>query len=280
MVRGSAGLLPVASAWIDSVPANSSRTVVIPVPTAELSGRVELQVEVTRPGASVEILASNNLVLYAFTVAPLPSSAIQIFSDGVQLMDGDYVASSPQLLVRIAGAPSPGRWTELFVDGVPSVDRHVPVSARQEGGVHDDPVFSPQLTGGRHELRILVLDQNLVGAQDSVARRLTVQVSSEIRILQVFNYPNPFYRETEFTFVVAGPRAPEEVLIRIFTLSGRKIRELSLHPGVAQIGFNRVVWDGRDNDGDDIANGTYLYQVQVKGGGKTETAVQKLVKLR
>ena len=47
-----------------------------------------------------------------------------------------------------------------------------------------------------------------------------------------------------------------------------------------RVGFNRVEWDGRDDDGDEIANGTYLYRLEVRAGGKTQVAGGKLVRVR
>ena len=41
-----------------------------------------------------------------------------------------------------------------------------------------------------------------------------------------------------------------------------------------------MYWDGRDNDGDDVANGYYFYQVQVSAGEKTEAAIGKMVRVR
>jgi flagellar hook assembly protein FlgD len=40
------------------------------------------------------------------------------------------------------------------------------------------------------------------------------------------------------------------------------------------------MWDGRDEEGDEIANGYYLYQVQVRGDGVERSAIEKLVKLK
>jgi flagellar hook assembly protein FlgD len=139
--------------------------------------------------------------------------------------------------------------------------------------------FSPELRHGLHEIIVKVY-RYAGGGIDSLHRRLTVQVSDEYRLLSVFNYPNPFRENTEFTFVLAGAQPPDEAVVRIFTVSGRRIREIRLLPGQVGIGFNRVPWDGRDAEGDEVANGYYFYQVQISGEGRTVSAIQKLVRMR
>ena len=80
--------------------------------------------------------------------------------------------------------------------------------------------------------------------------------------------------------MLSGSKQPEELRIRIFTISGRRIKEIVVPPGQLAVGFNKVYWDGRDADGDEIANGYYFYQVTVTGQGKTESSIEKLAKIR
>jgi flagellar hook assembly protein FlgD len=115
---------------------------------------------------------------------------------------------------------------------------------------------------------------------DTLQQRTTVTVSPELRILQLFAFPNPFAAVTQLTFVLAGSDQPERTRIRIFTVAGRRIRLIDLQGSAARIGVNRVPWDGRDDDGDLIANGVYFCQVEVLSGGKTVTAIGKLAKVR
>ena len=44
--------------------------------------------------------------------------------------------------------------------------------------------------------------------------------------------------------------------------------------------FNRIYWDGRDQDGDLLANGTYLYKVILHSGNTTKNVIQKLAIIR
>lgn len=121
---------------------------------------------------------------------------------------------------------------------------------------------------------------NVLGEIDSMERIVNVNVLNESRLLQVYNYPNPFSNETEFTFILTGAQVAEEVSIKIFTVAGRKIREIVVPPSSLQLGFNRIHWNGRDEDGDEIANGYYFYQVRLKADNTIVSPIQKLAKIR
>ena len=90
---------------------------------------------------------------------------------------------------------------------------------------------------------------------------------------RVINYPNPFSDETTFTFQYQSPNGIGEATIKIYTVYGRLIREIR---DTARAGFNKIAWDGRDEDGDLVANGVYLYKVVVDDGEKTLEKIEKL----
>jgi flagellar hook assembly protein FlgD len=77
----------------------------------------------------------------------------------------------------------------------------------------------------------------------------------------VYNYPNPFSRSTYFTFE-QNQRSNLDVEIKIYTVAGRLVQTLKRSNIVEQ--FVRIPWDGRDRDGDAIANGVYLYKIIAK----------------
>jgi len=83
--------------------------------------------------------------------------------------------------------------------------------------------------------------------------------------------------ETDFVFNLLGDSNPLNSKIKIYTTAGRLIKEINFN---AVIGFNKIFWDGKDDDGDAPANGTYLYKIVTEGESKSETGIQKLVILR
>ncbi len=73
--------------------------------------------------------------------------------------------------------------------------------------------------------------------------------------------PNPFADATVFTFR-QNQTVPLDVEVKIYTLAGRLIQ--SLEQTSAGEPFVRIPWDGRDRDGDVLANGVYLYKLIVR----------------
>jgi hypothetical protein len=69
-------------------------------------------------------------------------------------------------------------------------------------------------------------------------------------------------------------------MLRIFTVSGVEIWNRDL---IGEEGYNSVWWDGRDWAGDPVANGTYLYVLEVSfrdSYNRAETVTGKVVVLR
>ncbi|MEK9135711.1 MAG: interleukin-like EMT inducer domain-containing protein, partial [Bacteroidota bacterium] len=276
---------PIASAMLDTIPVNGTKSTTFSISTTNFSRRVTLQVNVSPSKKNKDLVPDNNNAYYTFNVVGAATSGIQLFADGVQLMDGDYVASKPKLVVRLPKEEEGGqgvRQTVFYVDNkevnAPGSDivSDEPTKAMSD----DDLIFTPHLSAGTHELKVRTLSVSSLGDPDTLEQVLKVNVEDRMGILKLYNYPNPFSRDTYFTFVLSGDKAPEELSIRIFTIAGRRIREIVVPQSQLTVGFNRVYWDGRDSDGDELANGYYFYQVSIKGEGKTETSIEKMAKIR
>jgi len=89
------------------------------------------------------------------------------------------------------------------------------------------------------------------------------------------NYPNPFERETDITFNLTS--AAEMATVKIYTVSGRLIRILEKP---FAINFTVIHWDGRDEDGKEVANGVYYYKVSLKQEDKNIVEMGKMMKLK
>ena len=133
----------------------------------------------------------------------------------------------------------------------------------------------PALSPGNHALTISAWD-NVNNLSEQNVNFRTIQIN-ELALEEVVNYPNPFADDTHFTFQFQSPTNFGDVTIKIYTVTGRLIQELET---VARPGFNRLYWDGRDRDGDKLANGVYLYKIIVNDGQRKIEKIEKLAVLR
>jgi len=70
------------------------------------------------------------------------------------------------------------------------------------------------------------------------------------------NYPNPFNPHTVIEYAL-----PKEskVKIVVYNILGQKVRVLK--DEIEREGYKRVVWDGRDDTGSEVASGIYFYRI-------------------
>jgi hypothetical protein len=124
---------------------------------------------------------------------------------------------------------------------------------------------------GKYTLLVQGSDKsgNLSG---DIAYQITFEVIHESSITHLMNYPNPFSTSTRFVFTLTGTSVPEEMIIQIMTVSGKVVREITEDElGPIQIGRNitQYAWDGKDEFGDPLANGVYLYRVKATIQGES-----------
>jgi hypothetical protein len=99
---------------------------------------------------------------------------------------------------------------------------------------------------------------------------INFEVINEASITNFYPYPNPFSTSVRFVFTVTGSEVPDQIKIQIMTVTGRVVREiLQDELGPLRIGNNisEYAWDGRDEFGDQLANGVYIYRVLVRKNG-------------
>ena len=102
--------------------------------------------------------------------------------------------------------------------------------------------------------------------------KITFEVINRSTITEILNYPNPFSTSTRFVFTLTGSEIPTGMKIQIMTVTGKFVREILQNElGNIHIGRNITdyAWDGKDEFGDQLANGLYLYRVTNDLHGKT-----------
>lgn len=133
------------------------------------------------------------------------------------------------------------------------------------------------LTDGKYTLRVKAWDT--YNNPSSTEVEFVVKGSSSLYIADIYNYPNPFKDNTSFIFK-HNLDSPIDVEIKIYTVSGKLIKEVKRNNINEK--YVQIDWDGKDSDGDAIANGVYLYKLIVKtvDGNFTNSSIHKLAKLK
>ena len=130
----------------------------------------------------------------------------------------------------------------------------------------------PVLTqDGRYGMRVQATDRSNNESGD-VDYRINFEVINRSTITNLMNYPNPFSTSTRFVFVLTGSKVPDNMHIQIMTISGKIVKDIHMSElGPIRIGRNitQYAWDGRDEYGDKLANGVYLYRVNTRLNGES-----------
>ena len=137
-----------------------------------------------------------------------------------------------------------------------------------------------ELSDGQHSLSLKVWDVN--NNSGKAYTEFIVSSNSKLAIDHIFNYPNPFTNYTEFYFEHNQIDQDLDVLIKIYTISGKLIK--SIKTQINSLGNNKpnpIEWDGKDDFGDQIGRGVYIYQLEVQTpNGDSSKKLEKLVILR
>ena len=103
--------------------------------------------------------------------------------------------------------------------------------------------------------------------------------NESITLTNVLNYPNPFVNYTEFWFTHNRPFEPLEVQVQVMTITGKVV--WSKNQIITTEGFlsREIKWDGKDDFGDRLGKGVYVYRLTVKSSlnNKKAEKIEKLV---
>ncbi|HXP50673.1 MAG TPA: T9SS type A sorting domain-containing protein, partial [Bacteroidia bacterium] len=132
------------------------------------------------------------------------------------------------------------------------------------------------LSPGTHTLSLRVW--NVYNNTTQSSTQFNVEPKSNLQLQHVLNYPNPFTTHTQFFFELNEVCDMLDVQIQIFTISGKLVKNIVTTVKSDSFRSQAIDWDGRDEYGDKIANGVYIYHVKIRTSeGTTTDSYQKLV---
>ncbi len=133
------------------------------------------------------------------------------------------------------------------------------------------------LEPGLHTLTLTAWD--VYNNSATAELQFVVVGGDELELERVLNYPNPFTSYTEFWFNHNRPFEPLDVQVQVFTISGKVV--WTRNQQITTDGFlsRDITWDGRDDFGDRIGKGVYVYKITVKSTltNKVAEKIEKLV---
>jgi hypothetical protein len=136
-----------------------------------------------------------------------------------------------------------------------------------------------QIAPGPHTLTFKAWDVNNNSSERTID--FVVKAKELPELSHVLNYPNPFTTSTKFFFEHNQVNTALESQIQIFTVSGKLVKTINTLVNTQGFRSEGIAWDGKDDFGDQLAKGVYVYRLSIKtdNGGKAEK-IEKLVILK
>jgi len=213
---------------------------------------------------------------------------INIYFDNLENEQGYLVNPNFSLIVKLSdetGLNTSGMGVGHKLEGVLDKNENVPIdfsnffigdldSGGKSGIIHYN------FTGmeiGRHSLKIKAWD--IFNNPTITEIDFEVVNSNSIVLKDIYNFPNPFSSGTTFTFQ-HNFSEPLDIRVKVYTVAGRLIRDLEENNVTDR--FVKIFWDGKDNDGNQLANGTYFYKLILRNQNQNilESFIGKLAVLK
>lgn len=189
---------------------------------------------------------------------------IELYLETENFVNGGDVGSNPLLIAKLSDenginiTNSPGHSIFLILDQA-SVTTNVTSYFKYNKDSFTHGTLNYQLSGlseGMHTLQLIAFD-NL--NKPSVASiNFVVNKGKTFTLNDFLPYPNPMKKGGYFTFDISDVA---DIQLAIYTPRGRKIRTIK---ATATKGYNQISWDGKDADGDYLANNTYFVKITAK----------------
>ncbi len=215
--------------------------------------------------------------------------SISLFLDDTSFVFGDNVTPSPIFIASLIDSSGINIMpNDLGKDLVLNIDNrsnlnyilnnyYTPSMSSYKKGEVIFPI--DELEEGQHFLEFKAFDN-----QNNSSKAYTefiIEKNPKLALKHLLNYPNPFTTKTGFYFEHNQTSENLEILIHIYTITGKVIKTLEGIYSATSKRIGPIQWDGLDEFGDKIGRGVYVYQITARNiKGETDKGIQKLVLLR
>ncbi|MDO9171348.1 MAG: FlgD immunoglobulin-like domain containing protein [bacterium] len=190
------------------------------------------------------------------SVAGPPVTTLSFTGVASEYLDGWYVSEDTQIaLTAIPGIPEATTTIRFDVDQSDGVE---PLT------VYEGPFTLGDLVPGESGIHVLrFLAEESTGVQEALRQVVLYTTEALDGDREITNRPNPFNPVRELTRILFKPTAAGTVNITIYDLYGAIV--LNHHLNAAADQTTEFAWDGRNGQGDVVANGGYICRVTGQG---------------
>ena len=212
--------------------------------------------------------------------------AVMGYLNNLQFINGGIVNETPLLLVHL-GDPSGinlsgngiGHEITAVIDGNyrETIVLNDYFTAASSAALNGTIQFRlPQLSAGSHKILLKAWDVFNNSSEYTILCKVIKQ--DTVKVTRLYNYPNPVSNSTLFSFSLEGPYAGTRADLKILTVEGQAVRTLTKAINEASLRSIEIEWNGRDEKGNRLGKGVYIYQLTIMSKtGKITQKVQKLI---
>ena len=226
-------------------------------------------------------IGSRNFFISSDNINPL----LDVTFDAVHILNGDIISPKPEVIIQLNDEnkflalddtssfqlflrkPSQSSASPLFFSNTTELTFIPGFLPLNKARLEWKPNFPED---GKYDLMVKAQDRSN-NASASIQYSISFEVINKSTITNILNYPNPFSTKTHFVFTLTGSEIPDNFRIQIMTITGKVVKDIRRDElGPIRIGRNvtEYTWDGRDEFGDQLANGIYLYRVMTSIDGQ------------
>ncbi|MFC2086640.1 type IX secretion system sortase PorU [Bacteroidota bacterium] len=233
-------------------------------------------------GAYDEILIGGSSGLYSDSIGP----SIELYLNDENFINGGITGKNPAILALFndsSGINTSGTGIGHDIAAVLDSSETFILNDYYEADVNSFKSGKvnfrlPDLEPGHHNLTLKAWD--VANNSSTKSLEFVVLDSKDPVIERAYNYPNPFTENTAFYFEHNQAGQEIEVLIQIYTVSGKLVKTIQYIELSTGYRSGPVFWNGLDDFNDKIGRGIYVYKISLRANGKSTEEFEKLVILK
>jgi len=225
--------------------------------------------------------------LDTISVLPIPAVVVaKLVNQSLYELKPDEMATIKILIENVGSMPANGVNIILKTNPALMVEQpdSIYVGSLSPGQTSDTVSWNVGLFGTGYTRGTWISEVNSSNAKTYstsgafvINQRQTPGTGGKLTNENIYNYPNPFNPDNETTTLRYSLEKSAQVTIKIFDSGGNLVKTLLDNDQQAAGDEQAIPWDGKNGDGDIVANGVYFFTIE---SSQDERAVGKIAVLR